>query len=810
MQKTYVSTQFCCVIFVVSIFFSVNASSADLYKTLESRVYSEVFVLGRSIGYFDVDFIQNGERLKFEEISRLIKEINRAGKYKINIKSMSNLKENNINGFDYKVSKLSCTSEEKKPNVIFHNENGSLDFCFPKDYFTLINSKESEAYSSSSPALISNQILNVSHRDGGDSSISLNQKMALGLTKRNYLYSDLSINNSGLGSSSYLNEFYYSMSTSKIKSYIGRISLGEGSSSIQSGGLIRVSDINGIRFSNVKNVGSKNVVSSKFFIILNKPSTIQFYKGGRLIYTSYFDSGVNLVDTSSFPFGRYDVESKIYEKGKYVRSEVQSFYKLDSSLDKGEYGDFLFQAGMQDDHLITQFGYENSIYKNISIGFLSQVSNDDNLKIQINSNATITDDNYHISYDVYSLFYDGKYSGYKVGVNLEYYGWSVYSDIYQQKSCMNKKQKDDYFYDIEYKCGKERKSINISKSYNGYNIGVGYQKNNKDIKSNLSISSTFSYDNFQLVPRFSLYKQSFDSSFEKNDVGFSFNMSMSLLSNDNTRLSGSLLYDESSFDGDVFYESQFGDDKISLRGSSSRLSSGEVGYGMELGGETQGKLGKLALSGSLYKNGMQSTAIYGSYSSSMAISSKGVATSGYFSSLDQLSGVIINVKDSEYNKSNRIKYGEKGGAIVSASTGGKEYIYSNGLYYLPIKPKYKTKIKLNDIGGSTYTYENLNEDRGIAIPFGRVVFSKIKISNNYMLFGNLKELSGGQIVLDENETKILHNGDFSIELKHFPKKLYIISENNKLIQCEINDDISEEISLGVYSINGLLCESGNY
>ncbi|EHK2852386.1 TcfC E-set like domain-containing protein [Vibrio parahaemolyticus] len=797
----FIFAQFRHVLFVLSIF-SVNVSSAELYKTLESRVYSEVFVLGKSIGYFDVDFIQNGERLKFEEISRLIKEINRTG----NIKSISNLRENNINGFDYKVSKLSCTSENKKTNIIFHNENGSLDFCFPKDYFTLIDSKESEVYSSSSPALISNQILNVSHRDGGDSSISLNQKMALGLTKRNYLYSDLSINNSGLGSSSYLNEFYYSMSTSKIKSYIGRISLGEGSSSIQSGGLIRVSDINGIRFSNVKNVGSKNVVSSKFFIILNKPSTIQFYKGGRLIYTSYFDSGVNSVDTSSFPFGRYDVESKIYEKGKYVRSEVQSFYKLDSSLDKGEYGDFLFQAGMQDDHRIAQFGYENSIYNNISIGFLSQVSNDDNLMFQINSNATITDDDYHISYDAYSLFYDGKYSGYKVGVDLEYYGWSAYYD--QQSSCRNNKQKDDYFYDIEYKCGKERKSINISKSYNGYNISVGYQKNDKDIKSNLSISSTFSYDNFQLVPRLSLYKQSFDYS---SDVGFSFNMSMSLLSNDNTRLSGSLLYDENSFDADVFYESQFGDNKISLRGSSTRLSSGEVGYGMELGGETQGKLGKLALSGSLYKNGMQSTAIYGSYSSSMAISSKGVATSGYFSSLDQLSGVIINVKDSEYNKSNRIRYGEKGGAIVSASTGGKEYIYSNGLYYLPIKPNYKTKIRLNeDVGGTTYTYENLNEDRGIAIPFGRVVFSKIKTSNNYVLFGNLKELSDGQIVLDENETKILHNGDFSIELKHFPKKIYIISENNKLIQCEINDDIPEEIYLGVYSINGLLCESGNY
>ncbi|QEL43513.1 hypothetical protein [Vibrio parahaemolyticus] len=195
--------------------------------------------------------------MKFKEISRLIKEANRRQKYKINIKSISNLKENNINGFDYKVSKLSCIGEVKKTTVIFHNENGSLDFCFPKDYFTLIDSKESEVYSSSSPALISNQILNVSHRDGGDSSISLNQKMALGLTKKNYLYSDLSIDNSGLSSGSYLNEFYYSMSASKIKSYIGRISLGEGSSVIQSGGLIRVSDINGIRLSNVKTVGSK-------------------------------------------------------------------------------------------------------------------------------------------------------------------------------------------------------------------------------------------------------------------------------------------------------------------------------------------------------------------------------------------------------------------------------------------------------------------------------------------------------------------------------------------------------------------------
>ncbi|TOL16670.1 hypothetical protein CGI04_16835 [Vibrio parahaemolyticus] len=132
MQKTCVSTQFCWVIFVVSIFFSVNASSADLYKTLESRVYSEVFVLGRSIGYFDVDFIQNGERLKFEEISRLIKEINRAGKYKINIKSMSNLKENNINGFDYKVSKLSCTSEKKNQTLYFITKMEVWTFVFLK------------------------------------------------------------------------------------------------------------------------------------------------------------------------------------------------------------------------------------------------------------------------------------------------------------------------------------------------------------------------------------------------------------------------------------------------------------------------------------------------------------------------------------------------------------------------------------------------------------------------------------------------------------------------------------------------------
>ncbi|EGR3072988.1 hypothetical protein DMW20_26355, partial [Vibrio parahaemolyticus] len=90
MQKTCASAQSCWAMFLWYLFFfSVNASSADLYKTLESTVYSEVFVLGRSIGYFNVDFIQNGERLKFEEISRLIKGINRAGKYKISIKSMS-------------------------------------------------------------------------------------------------------------------------------------------------------------------------------------------------------------------------------------------------------------------------------------------------------------------------------------------------------------------------------------------------------------------------------------------------------------------------------------------------------------------------------------------------------------------------------------------------------------------------------------------------------------------------------------------------------------------------------------------------
>ncbi len=84
MRIRFVLSGSICVIY----FFLGKCFSADLYRTLESRVYSEVFVLGRSIGYFDIDFFKNGERLKFKEISRLIKEANRRQKYKINIKSI--------------------------------------------------------------------------------------------------------------------------------------------------------------------------------------------------------------------------------------------------------------------------------------------------------------------------------------------------------------------------------------------------------------------------------------------------------------------------------------------------------------------------------------------------------------------------------------------------------------------------------------------------------------------------------------------------------------------------------------------------
>ncbi|EAV2220379.1 hypothetical protein C6Y61_22930 [Salmonella enterica] len=67
------------------------------------------------------------------------------------------------------------------------------------------------------------------------------------------------------------------------------------------------------------NTLSDNTSASPLTVMLAKPARVDVYRGGRVLSTSYMESGIHDLDTDSFPAGAYPVTLKVYENGRLLR-----------------------------------------------------------------------------------------------------------------------------------------------------------------------------------------------------------------------------------------------------------------------------------------------------------------------------------------------------------------------------------------------------------------------------------------------------------------------------------------------------------
>jgi len=83
-------------------------------------------------------------------------------------------------------------------------------------------------------------------------------------------------------------------------------------------------------------------------VFLDSRSRVEVYKDGRLINTQFYDVGNQLINTSSFPAGAYDIEIKIINSAGIERLETQ-FFSKSSRLPPADQSLYFLQLGEEMD-----------------------------------------------------------------------------------------------------------------------------------------------------------------------------------------------------------------------------------------------------------------------------------------------------------------------------------------------------------------------------------------------------------------------------------------------------------------------------
>ena len=83
-------------------------------------------------------------------------------------------------------------------------------------------------------------------------------------------------------------------------------------------------------------------------VFLDSRSRVEIYKDGRLINTQFYDVGNQLINTSSFPAGAYDIEIKIINSAGVERLETQ-FFSKSSRLPPADQPLYFLQVGEEMD-----------------------------------------------------------------------------------------------------------------------------------------------------------------------------------------------------------------------------------------------------------------------------------------------------------------------------------------------------------------------------------------------------------------------------------------------------------------------------
>lgn len=93
--------------------------------------------------------------------------------------------------------------------------------------------------------------------------------------------------------------------------------------------MLPLGSFDGVRVGTTQAYLNRNAAArgTPIVVLLPRDARIDAYRGSQLLGTFYLNSGINTLDSSAFPEGRYSVELRIYESDVLSRTEFQHFSK---------------------------------------------------------------------------------------------------------------------------------------------------------------------------------------------------------------------------------------------------------------------------------------------------------------------------------------------------------------------------------------------------------------------------------------------------------------------------------------------------
>lgn len=526
----------------------------------------------------------------------------------------------------------------------------------------------------------------------------------------------------------------------------------------------------------------KNNFNQPLNIFLNQRSMIKIKKGNEFIYSAYHEAGNQLIDTSNFPSGSYNLNIDIVGDNGETESIIKFFVKS-IAIPPKDMNLYYLNAGYLEDDLFSST-YDND-YFNKSANVLPEVSKDLFLKggfaTRIGEQTGFYTEIYHTKNDYLlnpSLYYLG--NGYELKASLlngsnDIKGASVDLNIPLDESLFSvyakylKKHNNQLVYgdgtsitasysvnignygsiSIYGGLDKSSDSDDINKSYS-----VGYRKNIfQDSNSALSFNADFSKNNLENVI----------------SLGVSYNFGLS----QNSNFRSNPNYTNSSKGSD------FGlNNNLSLNGDANKETRWSSNINTTNGKNTKNvlinnnisnqKYGRASLDVNYdYLNETKNTFI-GNMSTNLVSDFKSI-TFGGKSNLE--SGVLIDL--SKYKDNDKFE--------LLVNNISADIIESNRETFIPLNPYNEYNLRLSSKSSNNFLYVEDNSELVVSYPGNIQKVSwgiyKVKILSGLLQdeFGNI--LKSTIINVGNNKTFTDDQGFFQLEVK----------ENETILISKVND-----------------------
>lgn len=686
-----------------------------------------------------------------------------------------------------------------------------------------------------SSAFISQQSLSFSHNNDSE-SLGASGHLAQGLGNNSYLWGGWTLNQNDYNGSNSSSQFsvdnLFLRHDLNRKMYMqgGRMDITNLNS--QLGGnfalsLLPLSNIDGIRVGStnayVKNSLS-TIATTPLTVILTESARIDIYKGNRLLGVRYANAGVHNLNTKGFPAGSYSVTLKIYQNGQFIRQEYQHF-KSTGSNDLNGYQSFQWfaQLGKNSNSTsgtaydIAQRQHNPILASGVKVNVTPYInwtgaimSDDSSLLSENDAQWTIPSTLGLFSFDISLLTRSTQLVADSQQINWSNDSISAY--LYRNHTrCSTDKEKS---------C-RSNYSANVTGSILGWTTTLGYtyyqssfyqfapySMNNRNVigkvhdemsidstqyghpvsnyasNSMLSITKSFNYQGWNILPRIGAFLNSNDNGDNKGIfLSLSLNHSLSVSS---ALRSNTTLAMEHSHDNNISLNQHWDWQNQDYRAIDMAISHSSYYNNAMLAGQWNGNWGDggLAVYHTLSSD-TTTTALSGHYDSTFAISPSGLTWGMKGGNQSRLSGVIIETSQHD-NQSIKGPVAK----IMSSINNTPSYLDDGNRVFLPLNDYSVNKF---DIENAALKGTNSNITQGYGrhelflLP-GHIAMNRIKANVTFIYVGQLllagkNHLNGGHI-LNADVPDVNEDGSFVAQFNYAPKHMYIY-KTNQLYTCPI-------------------------